>query len=149
MINFKTKFSVYFFIYGSLFIGGCCFVYKGVLFCYRGCNSIIIPQDLNNPPSINNENGTTNGQDDKGNSDFAFRYHRNTNNTPTLVYTVNDIAFNPVYGTFCTVGSDGNYSIWDKLNKSKLFERNDTSDKTPLTACDYNSNGNLLAFASG
>ena len=106
-------------------------------------------KDLNNPPSINNENGTTNGQDDKGNTDFAFRCHRNTNNTPTLVYTVNDIAFNPVYGTFCTVGSDGNYFIWDKLNKSKLFERNDTSDKTPLTACDYNSNGNLLAFASG
>ena len=96
---------------------------------------------LNNPPSINNETGTTMGQDDKGNSDFAFRCHRNTNNTPTLVYTINDIAFNPVYGTFCTVGSDGNYCIWDKLNKSRLFERNDPSDKTPLTACDYNSNG--------
>ena len=106
-------------------------------------------KDLNNPPSINNETGTTIGQDDKGNTDFAFRCHRNTNNTPTLVYTINDIAFNPVYGTFCTVGSDGNYCIWDKLNKSRLFERNDPSDKTPLTACDYNSNGDLLAFASG
>ena len=106
-------------------------------------------KDLNNPSSINNETGTTMGQDDKGNTDFAFRCHRNTNNTPTLVYTINDIAFNPVYGTFCTVGSDGNYCIWDKLNKSRLFERNDPSDKTPLTACDYNSNGDLLAFASG
>ena len=106
-------------------------------------------KDLNNPPSINNEAGTTMGQDEKGNTDFAFKCHRNTNNTPTLAYTINDIAFNPVYGTFCTVGSDGNYCIWDKLNKSRLFERNDPSDKTTLTSCDYNSNGNLLAFASG
>ena len=35
------------------------------------------------------------------------------------------------------------------MNKTRLFERNDPSNKTPLTACDYNSNGNLLAFASG
>ena len=106
-------------------------------------------EDLNNPPSINNETGTTMGQDEKGITDFAFRCHRSTNNTPTLVYSINDIAFNPVYGTFCTVGSDGNYCIWDKCNKTRLFERNDSSNKTPLTACDYNSNGNLLAFASG
>jgi len=106
-------------------------------------------KDLNNPPSINNETGTTMGQDEKGNADFAFRCHRNANITPNIVYTVNDIAFNPVYGTFCTVGSDGIYCIWDKLNKTRLFERNNSSDKIPLTACDYNSNGNLLAFASG
>jgi len=106
-------------------------------------------KDLNNPPSINNETGTTMGQDEKGNADFAFRCHRNANITPNIVYTVNDIAFNPVYGTFCTVGSDGIYCIWDKLNKTRLFERNNSTDKIPLTACDYNSNGNLLAFASG
>ena len=106
-------------------------------------------KDLNNPPSINNETGTTMGQDEKGNADFAFRCHRNANITPNIVYTVNDIAFNPVYGTFCTVGSDGIYCIWDKLNKTRLFERNNAADKIPLTACDYNSNGNLLAFASG
>jgi len=106
-------------------------------------------KDLNNPPSINNETRTTMGQDENKNPDYCFRCHRNYNHFPILVYTVNDIAFNPVHGTFCTVGSDGTYCIWDKLNKSKLFERNDSSDKTPLTTCDYNSDGNLLAFASG
>ena len=106
-------------------------------------------RDLNNLPSINQENGTIMGKDEQGKDDFAFRCHRNTKNTPVLVYSVNDIAFNPVYGTFCTVGSDGIYSIWDKLNRSRLFERNDTQDKTPLTSCDYNSNGNLLAFSIG
>ena len=106
-------------------------------------------RDLNNPPSISSENGTIMGKDEQGKDDFAFRCHRNTKNNPVLVYAVNDIAFNPVYGTFCTVGSDGIYSIWDKLNRSRLFEREETQDKTPLTACDYNSSGNLLAFASG
>ena len=105
-------------------------------------------RDLNNLPPINQDN-TIMGKDEEGKDDFAFRCHRNTKNNPVLVYSVNDIAFNPVYGTFCTVGSDGIYSIWDKLNRSRLFERSETQDKTPLTACDYNSNGNLLAFAVG
>ena len=106
-------------------------------------------RDLNNLPQINTENGTTLGKDEQGKDDFAFRCHRNTKVNPPLVYAVNDIAFNPVYGTFCTVGSDGIYSICDKLNRSRLFERNDIQDKTPLTACDYNSSGNLLAFSIG
>ena len=106
-------------------------------------------RDLNNPPQINKENGTIMGKDDQGKDDFAFRCHRNTKANPVLVYAVNDIAFNPVYGTFCTVGSDGIYSIWDKVNRSRLFERTETQDKTPLTACDYNSSGTLIAFASG
>jgi mRNA export factor len=42
-------------------------------------------KDLNNPPSINNETGTTMGQDEKGNADFAFRCHRNANITPNIV----------------------------------------------------------------
>ena len=91
------------------------------------------------------------GKDEQGKDDFAFRCHRENKgeNQPVIVYSVNDIAFNKVYGTFCTVGSDGIYSIWDKFKRSRLHERTDLSDKTPLTACDYNSNGNLLAFASG
>ena len=107
-------------------------------------------KDLNNLPPINQENGTIMGKDDQGKDDFAFRCHRNTKVNPALVYSVNDIAFNPVYGTFATVGSDGIYSIWDKLNRSRLFERNDPNmDKTPLTTCDYNSSGTLLAFGIG
>lgn len=105
--------------------------------------------NINNPPQINQETGTTMGKDEFGKDDFAFRCHRNTKTTPQEVYSVNDIAFNPVYGTFCTAGSDGIYCIWDRINRSRLFERTEINDKTPLTCCDYNSTGNLLAFACG
>ena len=106
-------------------------------------------RDLNNPPPINNDNGTIMGKDEQGKEDFAFRCHRNTKVTPTLVYAVNDIAFNPVYGTFCTVGSDGVYSIWDKLKRSRLHERTENLDNIPITACDFNSSGTLLSYSSG
>ena len=79
-------------------------------------------RDLNNPPQINKENGTIMGKDDQGKDDFAFRCHRNTKANPVLVYAVNDIAFNPIYGTFCTVGSDGIYSIWDKVNRRWIIQ---------------------------
>ena len=106
-------------------------------------------RDLNNLPPINSETGTLMGKDEQNKDDFAFRCHRNTKSNPPLVYAVNDIAFNNAYGTFCTVGSDGIYSIWDKQQRSRLYERVDTQDKLPLTTCDYNSNGNLLAFSAG
>ena len=106
-------------------------------------------RDLNNLPPINTENGTLMGKDDQGKDDFAFRCHRNTKVNPVQVFAVNDIAFNPVYGTFSTVGSDGSYCIWDKINRSRLFERTDNLDKNPLTTCDYNSSGTLLAFSIG
>ena len=88
------------------------------------------------------------GKDPDGTDDFAFRCHRTKGNIVN-VYSVNDIAFNKVYGTFCTIGSDGIYSIWDKKKKSRLHERSENNDGVPLTACDFNSSGNLLAFASG
>ena len=97
---------------------------------------------------VNNENGTIMGKDSDGTDDFAFRCHR-TKGNPSLVYSVNDIAFNRPYGTFCTIGSDGIYSIWDKQKKSRLHERSENNDGVPLTCCDFNATGNLLAFASG
>jgi mRNA export factor len=41
---------------------------------------------------------------------FAFKCHRQDSN----VYSVNAIAFNPNFGTFATVGSDGVVNFWDK-----------------------------------
>ena len=99
--------------------------------------------NLNLPPQINNETHCITSKDD-----FAFRCHRNLNTNPIEVYPVNDIAFNPVYGTFATVGGDGSYIIWDKESKSRL-KQGITNDNSPLTSCDYNGNGDLLAYSIG
>ncbi len=39
-------------------------------------------------------------------ANFTFKCHRGDGNH---IYSVNDIAFHPRYGTFATVGSDGAY----------------------------------------
>ena len=84
--------------------------------------------------------------------DFAFKCHReiikNINDKIVQAYPINDMAVNPVYGSFVSAGGNGRYSIWDIFKKSKVHER-DNIDKTPLTAVDFNYSGNLLAFASG
>jgi mRNA export factor len=98
--------------------------------------------DLNKMPDINPESKSMTHKDD-----FAFRCHRGGDNL-SEVYTLNDIAFNPVYGTFCTGGGDGAWIIWDKESRSRLrqgFHQN----RAPITALDYSSNGDLLAYASG
>lgn len=85
--------------------------------------------------------------------DFAFRCHREVrnigNNNFVQCYPVNDICVNPVYGSVASAGGNGKYCIWDIVQKSKVFERPNSDDKTPLTACEFNNSGNLLAYASG
>ena len=98
--------------------------------------------DLNKAPEINQETKTMNTKDD-----FAFRCHRIGENQAE-VFPVNDIAFNPVYGTFCTGGGDGSWIIWDKDSRSRLRQGSHTN-KAPITALDYSANGDILAYASG
>ena len=85
--------------------------------------------------------------------DYAFRTHRElkTIGTDKVVqtYPVNDLRVNPVYGSVVSAGGNGKYYIWDIENKSKICERENCEDKTPITAADFNLNGNLLAYASG
>ncbi|MCQ2819192.1 MAG: hypothetical protein MJ252_18160 [archaeon] len=94
------------------------------------------------PPEVNKDTGVAGTKDD-----YAFRCHRTTT-TPNDVYPVNDIAFNPKYGTFCTAGGDGCFILWDKDNKSKL-KQSKNENGIPLTACDISQNGMLLAYAQG
>lgn len=98
--------------------------------------------DLNKMPEINPETKSMTHKDD-----FAFRCHRAGDNL-SEVYAVNDIAFNPVYGTFCTSGGDGAWIIWDKDSRSRLRQGFHQS-RPPITALDYSGNGDLLAYASG
>lgn len=99
--------------------------------------------DLLNPSKMKMTNGKY-GTDE----DFSFRCHRIENNNQIEVYPVNDIAFNPKYGSFATVGGDGSYTIWEYKSKSKIKEGSKNS-QIPLTACAYSLNGELFAYASG
>lgn len=103
--------------------------------------------DVNKVPEINPETKQMNHQED-----FAFRCHRVGD--PADVFPVNSIAFNPVYGTFCTGGGDGTWLIWDKASKSRLKlgqfpSPQNNNVKLPITALDYSLNGDLLAYAGG
>lgn len=59
-------------------------------------------------------------EDKDSGQNFSFRCHRgepvtvNTMNrtSETAVYSVNDISFNRLHGTFSTAGSDGSLSFW-------------------------------------
>ena len=67
---------------------------------------------INGPlPEISKDNGVAGSKDD-----YAFRCHRTSSNPPE-VYPVNDICFNPKYGTFVTAGGDGCFTLWDKDNQ--------------------------------
>jgi len=82
-------------------------------------------------------------------SNFAFKCHRKgpaNNNANSEIFTVNDISFHN-FGTFATVGNDGNYTFWDKDSKQKLksFKNCDL----PITCCDFSPNGNFFAYSVG
>ena len=92
----------------------------------------------------------------KDENDFSFKCHRDFSygNDTAKLYPINDICVNPKYGSVCTVGGDGQYSLWNIEKQSKIGERYNlnivtNNDKTPLTACCYNQCGNILAFSSG
>ena len=88
---------------------------------------------------------SVNGQDGVGN--HAVKSYDGNN----IIYTypINDIAVNPFYGTICTAGGDGNFTIWDLEKRRRIIEKKNLEDKTPLTACEYNKMGDLLVYASG
>lgn len=63
-----------------------------------------------------------------------------------MALQVNGIAFHPVHGTLATVGSDGRFSFWDKDARTKL-KTSEQLDQ-PISACCFNHNGNIFAYAS-
>ncbi|KAI3387992.1 hypothetical protein SNEBB_008507 [Seison nebaliae] len=80
---------------------------------------------------------------------FTFKCHRNTIDDRNIhLYAVNGVAFHPLTSTFCTIGSDGRYNLWDKDARAKLKGSDPVHDQ-PLTACGIDPSGRVLAFASG
>ncbi|VUC27523.1 unnamed protein product [Clonostachys rosea] len=80
------------------------------------------------------------------NSNFSFKCHRDpAQNNITNVYSVNDISFHPVHGTFSTAGSDGTFHFWDKDAKHRLKGYPNVGGS--ITATTFNKNGSIFAYA--
>ncbi|KAM5538505.1 hypothetical protein V8D89_007838 [Ganoderma adspersum] len=82
-------------------------------------------------------------------NNFSFKCHRR-DQTPSakdqsLVYSVNDISFHPVHGTFSTCGSDGTINFWDKDARTRLksFE----PAPGPVACTTFNRSGTIFAYA--
>lgn len=89
---------------------------------------------------------------------FSFRCHRkaatgsstssslrSSTMSESNVYTVNSIAFHPIYGTFSTAGSDGTFCFWDKDARQRLKTFPAVNCTIPVTA--FNKNGTIFAYA--
>jgi len=72
---------------------------------------------------------------------FTFKCHREN----TDIYSVNDIKFHPVHGTFVTCGSDGVFNFWDKDSKQRLKQMGKCA--APITCGGFNHDGKILAYA--
>jgi len=79
-------------------------------------------------------------------SNFSFKCHRDPpSNSMTNVYSVNDISFHPVHGTFSTAGSDGTFHFWDGQAKHRLKGYPSVGGTISTTA--FNRTGNIFAYA--
>jgi mRNA export factor len=74
--------------------------------------------------------------------DFTFRCHRDT-----LAHSLNSVAYNPMYGSFATGGSDGQILLWDRQAKQRL--KCYASLGGPVTAMDFKPDSTVLAYAVG
>ncbi|KAE9408488.1 WD40 repeat-like protein [Gymnopus androsaceus JB14] len=81
--------------------------------------------------------------------DYSFRCHRQdskpNNKDQSLVYSVNDINFHPVHGTFSTCGSDGTIHFWDKDARMRL--KSFDPAPAPIACSTFNRNGSMFAYA--
>ncbi|KAJ3784669.1 WD40-repeat-containing domain protein [Lentinula aff. detonsa] len=80
---------------------------------------------------------------------YSFKCHRQ-NSSPqkvdqSLVYSVNDINFHPVHGTFSTCGSDGTAHFWDGATRMRLKSFNRASG--PIACSAFNRTGSMFACA--
>lgn len=86
-------------------------------------------------------------EDKDASSNFSFKCHRqNVPNQRDIanVYSVNDISFHPVHGTFSTAGSDGTFHFWDKDAKHRLKGYPEVGGT--ISSTDFNRTGNIFAY---
>lgn len=73
---------------------------------------------------------------------FVFKCHRHEND----IFSVNAIDFHR-YNTFCTAGSDGVFSWWDKDARHRLGQFELHKRRCPITAVKFNPMGNLMFYS--
>lgn len=77
---------------------------------------------------------------------YAFKCHRNKEDSVELVFPVNAISFHNIHNTFATGGSDGIVNIWDGFNKKRLCQFH--AYPAGITSLSFDYSGNYLAIAS-
>lgn len=89
-------------------------------------------------------------KDEHKGSNFSFKCHRKDpgpgqSREPHQVFSVNDIRFHPIQGTFSTCGSDGTINFWDKDSKTRLKSFDNKGG--PISASAFNSTGSIFAYS--
>ncbi|GFE55361.1 mRNA export protein, putative [Babesia ovis] len=85
--------------------------------------------------------------DENRSQNFSFKCHRqDVPGKSTQIYAVNAVDFHNVHGTFVTGGGDGNFTIWDKENRSRVKTFNNVD--SPIVDVKIHSDTNLLAYAT-
>jgi mRNA export factor len=82
------------------------------------------------------------------NLNFSFKCHRVTDpadRNVSKVYSVHDISWHPVHGTFSTAGSDGTFHFWDKDAKHRLKGYPEVGG--PIVSTSFSHTGNIFAYA--
>ncbi|KAI0980078.1 hypothetical protein GJ496_000544 [Pomphorhynchus laevis] len=84
------------------------------------------------------------------NDNFTFKCHRSSTTVDGYleVYPVNGISFHPIHNTMLTIGADGQCCYWDKDSRSRI-KAPELNKSSPLTTCDIDPSGVLLAYAEG
>jgi mRNA export factor len=81
-------------------------------------------------------------------SNFSFKCHRQPDaldRNVSKVYSVNEISWHPIHGTFSTAGSDGTYHFWDKDAKHRLKGYPEVGGA--IVSTDFNRTGDIFAYA--
>ncbi|KDN35661.1 hypothetical protein RSAG8_11404, partial [Rhizoctonia solani AG-8 WAC10335] len=81
-------------------------------------------------------------------NNFSFRCHRKedaASRNNTHIFSVNDISFHPIHGTFSTAGGDGVVSFWDGDSKTRLKSLD--AAPGPISCTAFNKAGSLFAYA--
>ncbi|KAG0306521.1 hypothetical protein BGZ98_002201 [Dissophora globulifera] len=87
-------------------------------------------------------------EDKDASLNFTFRCHREGGQTPRddfTVYSVNCINWHPVFGSFSTAGSDGQFAFWDRDARQKL--KSFPKVGGPIASSCFNRSGTIFAYA--